>query len=310
MNAAKDQVQELALDISSCTEVSSAFASEGHPCHKVATWQKGRVPGTAELTSPSGSRIQRPEPWTGNLRKAPIIFLASNPSFDEKEFYPDWSGDWTEQDIIQFGSERFLASPTRPFGATDGPSLKDQDRTYLRNGKLSRAVAHWRRVRALAALFLEKSMSEVSAHDDYVMTELVHCKSWNEVGVPQALSHCTQLWMERVFSLSPANLIVVLGSKPAKMLCQAYPQIPENWGVFDGRGQWPKSWIDLQVRKTRGSWGVQQQQAHTTKLMLGGRMRTLVWLPRGGSSMPQKIENSSLVDPSLLNEWRTQARDL
>lgn len=299
--------RELGFGISNCPEVEVALQSGNHACHKVVKWQFDKL--NLSGNSIVGSNLQRPEAWTGDLEKAPIIFLASNPSFDAEETFPDWSGQWTESDISDFATKRFLATDIRPFGATDGPDMKRADRVYLKVGtsKTGKTVAYWREIRGRVAEILNKSISEVSADADYVMTEMVHCKSHKEIGVNESLSFCDRKWTEKLLALSPANLVIVMGKKPALKVLELYPDIPDDWGAWAGRGDWPKNKDDLAIRLSNGSWSTEQQRKHTVQLVMGGRERTLIWLPRPNSSYPRTLTGESAsVSSEILNLWRSR----
>ena len=78
-----DDAAKLALEISSCNEVANALSDASHPCHGVVSWQaKQWIP---TITTIASSDMHRPEAWTGDITKAPIIFLSSNPSFNKHE---------------------------------------------------------------------------------------------------------------------------------------------------------------------------------------------------------------------------------
>jgi hypothetical protein len=49
---------------------------------------------------------------------------------------------------------------------------------------------------------------------DYALTEVVHCGSGVERGVDEALETCSSRYLKRVISLSPAKLLVLVGTKP------------------------------------------------------------------------------------------------
>jgi hypothetical protein len=297
--------RELGFGISNCPEVEVALQTGNHACHKVVKWQFDKL--NLSGNSIVGSDLQRPEAWTGNLEKAPIIFLASNPSFDSEEAFPDWSGQWSESDITEFATKRFLATAGRPFGATDGPDMKSADRVYLKDGiaRTGRTVAYWREIRGRVGEILEKDISEVSADSDYVMTEMVHCKSHAEFGVAESLSFCDKKWTEKILALSPANLVVVMGKKPALKVLDLYPEIPSSWGAWAGRGDWPKSKKELVLRVANGTWTTEQQMKHTTQVVMGGRERTLIWLPRPNSSTPRSLTGEfATVSTEMLKFWR------
>jgi uracil-DNA glycosylase len=302
---------ELGLALSHCEDVEKALLNRRHPCHKVVSWQPQKT--AVSITRVSGSQLHRPEAWTGDLENAPIMIVASNPSFNADEAFPDWTGDWSDEEITRFAAERFLSSPARPFGATDGPELSKADRVYLKNGLPSpgKHVAYWREIRRRVSEILGKNIEDVSAHTDYVMTELVHCKSEKEIGVEEALSHCAQKWTEKIFELSPAKLIVVMGKKPAMKMLELFPNIPDTWGAWKDagtqRGDWPTSKKDLTNRKSEGTWTSEQQAKHSVQIVLGGIERTLIWLPRPNSSYPRSLDGEhAAVSEEIVSTWRSK----
>lgn len=218
-----DEINKLALEISGCSEVCEAIDKKSHPCHKVVNWQTTQW--SPVDSQENFSKFHRPEAWTGNLSSAPIIFLASNPSFNADESYPDWSEDWEEKKILDFATHRFVEEGERNFGAIDsGPN---RDKTFLLDGTPSEnSVAYWREIRGRVAEILNKETGDVSAHEDFVMTEMVHCKSHKEIGVNEALLHCSKLFMDRIFTLSPASIVIVMGAKPGQQLVKLYSDIP------------------------------------------------------------------------------------
>ena len=267
-----DEINKLALEISSCTDVLEAIDKNSHPCHKVVDWQtKQWSPLISEVKS---SKLHRPEAWTGNLLSAPIIFLASNPSFNADENYPDWSTDWQDEEIIEFATHRFVEEGERTFGAIDsGPN---RDKTLLLDGTPSEnSVAYWREIRGRVAEILQKDSDQVSAHDDFVMTELVHCKSHKEIGVSNALKECAKNFIDRIFENSPASIIIVMGAKPARQFVKLYPEIPRDWGFWIDkeenrqRGYWPKK-KEIESAITQGLWTPEEQLKHTVELKIGG----------------------------------------
>lgn len=300
-----DEVTKLALEISSCSEVSSALTDGSHPCHKVVDWQsKQWDPQVLQITN---SRMHRPEAWTGNLKSAQIVFLASNPSFNPDERFPNWSRSWSEDQIIDFATRRFIQEGERDYGAIDnGPN---RDRTYLESTELSdKSVAYWREIRARVAELLGKQTSEVSAHGDFVMTELVHCKSFDEIGVDESLAKCSSHYLSGIFDLSPASLIIVMGKKPAQQLIKLFPEIPDTWGFWklgsgSTRGFWPKR-SEIASAIKDGRWSPSEQKKHTVELLLGGKKRQVIWLPRPNSSYPRTL-TEPLISSEVMNFWRS-----
>jgi hypothetical protein len=306
---------DLALAISSCAQVNCALNDPKHPCSKVVNWQADKW----KYANPTveGSPLHRPEAWTGDLEKAPMVFVASNPSFDGSENFPNWQSSWSETDIAQFGAHRFEVDRHASFGATDGPTLKNTDRVVQIDGNLSmKQVKHWQWVRGFAATVLGKAVDQTSAVNDYVMTELVHCKSPNEQGVVEALNTCKEKWFDEIMALSPAKLIFVAGVKTARHFASLYPdQIPDSWGSWSGSkdgkgaGYWPASRKALDSKLAQGGWTLEEQKLNTTKVVIGGMERTVIFIarPGGGGGLNTPWNHNDLIHPDLITYWRTQS---
>lgn len=312
--SAKNRYLELALEISSCSEVSKALSTAAHPCNKVVDWQaKQWSEGKFEL---QGSKMHRPEAWTGDLSSAPIIFLSSNPSFDKGENFPSWdSSKWREEEVSDFGANRFSYDLSRPYGATEAREIQEKDRTIGLDGQLSKRVSHWKWVRQFAAFVLGRNIDETSAITDYVMTELVHCKSPHEQGVVQALGKCRAMWLTKIFSLSPARLIFITGVKAGTDFAKLYEsEIPSDWGSWaksasgKGNGKWPRTAAELDLIIGSGLWNLEEQKRNSIEIEIAGVKRLAVYVARpggGGLCAPWKYPN--LIDPKLVNYWREKA---
>lgn len=296
----------LALEIASCNELQSALNDPTHPCRGVVSWQaKQWIP---TITTIKESQMHRPEAWTGDLTKAPIIFLSSNPSFNPEENYPNWdTGNWAVEKIVDFALNRFSKDPLRKFGATEYGALKNFDRTVEKSGALSKSrVSYWRWVRKLVSHVLDKPEDQVSAIDDYVMTEIVHCKSTYEEGVVQARKKCKDKYLERIFALSPAELIFIVGKNAALDMHSIFPeQIPNDWAEING-GFWPKTVREFPAILKQGLWGIDAQTRHSVRVEIGGKVRTVIYFakPGGGGGLYAPWKNRELIHPDLLQRWR------
>lgn len=63
---------------------------------------------------------------------------------------------------------------------------------------------------------------------NYVMTEVVHCKSKKEVGVAQAAATCALRYLNEVMALTSAPVVVVVGRKAHDCLNDALDlELPE-----------------------------------------------------------------------------------
>jgi len=304
----------LALSIASCSEVCSSLADETHPCHTIVSWQADQFePNIVDIV---GSQLQRPEPWTGDLSSAKIVFLSSNPSFDPNENFPNWNREqWNDESISLFGAERFTISRSRNYGATDSEDGSIRDRTIDLQGKLSKEVSHWRWVRQFAAFTLGKSVSETSARTDYVMTELVHCKSTHEQGVLQSLSHCTDKWFETIMLNSPAKIIFVAGAKAAEAFVAKFgSEIPNDWGSWGnsrfgkGKGSWPRTKNQLHRFLESGQWTVESQMRNMCTIQIGGMPRLVIYIarPGGGGGINTPWNHPELIHNEILKIWQSQ----
>jgi hypothetical protein len=307
-----NEINKLALAISSCKEVCAAFKDKNHSCSRVVNWQVNEWRQTMDQIE--GSVMHRPEAWTGNLATAPIIFLASNPSFDVTENFPSWNRNlWTEENITDFVVNRFTTNLERKYGATQSNSLDLQDRTIGTDRSLANKVDYWVWVRKYVAFILGKKVESISAIEDYVMTELVHCKSANEEGVMQALETCSEKWFEKIMAQSPAKLLFVAGAKAGEAFAQIYrQQLPENWGcwanskVGKGKGFWPKSRSSLISALEQGQWKLEHQIKNTVEIQIGGKKRLVIYIarPNRGASLYAPWAHPDLLSPEFIDYLR------
>jgi hypothetical protein len=183
---------DLLREITRCPNIQQWLASpqSNNPCSKIISIQN----------SHSLADHQIPEPWSGDLEHAPILFLSSNPSIGEAEEFPNWS--WSDEWIEDFFVNRY--------GGGRKQWIKDGKYPLKLDGSRGRAVAFWVSVRKRAEELLER---EVQDGVDYALTEVVHCKSRSEVGVREALGECAKRYLRRVVEVSEAKVIVILGSK-------------------------------------------------------------------------------------------------
>jgi hypothetical protein len=236
--------QALALEIARCPEIPNAWSDSSHPCHGVVHVQQDRPAQDRHL----------PEAWAGNPATSKVVFLSSNPSISDagdatsgmyEEDYP--RPGWPDEQVVDFMTRRF--GPSRA-GLPDWT----QDERFLRqDGDYSaKPVAYWRRARTRATELLGHP---AKAHRDYLMTEVVHCKSKKEAGVAQAASLCSKRYLERVLSLCGTPLVTVVGAK-ARDTVRQVGLVPE---AFGNKASPP--WADVQ------------------RASLGGFPRLLVYLP-------------------------------
>lgn len=195
---------ELLLEIAHCPSVGRCLEAddEAHPCYDVVTAQR-EFPGKHVL----------PEPWSGHLETAPILFLSSNPSIAGGELVP--RKGWSDDAIVDFYANRFGGG--RREWIRDGVRNLRQDGSHRKH-----AVRFWASVRSRAAELLGIDKAEVRPGVDYALTEVVHCNSARERGVAQALKECASRWLEPVLAASGAAVIVCLGVQVEKVIRERY----------------------------------------------------------------------------------------
>ena len=185
--------RSLLLAITRCPNLGEARSDRSHACARIV-----RSQGTAVH--------QVPEPWSGRLDTAPILFVGSNPSVDENDRFP--TSSWSHRDTVSYFSRRF-----------------DEHAGWVSAQEYNK-VRYWTMVRTHAKALLGR---DAVPGVDFAMTEVVHCKSKSEAGVKQALQVCARQWLDSVMRESAAKVVVLLGRHAAEACA-------EPWGIGADRG--------------------------------------------------------------------------
>ena len=141
--------------------------------------------------------FQLPEPWVGQIDKARILFVASNPSIgDDDHARGDSDGNivWESHHLA--------------FGGGSRPYIINGIKTTNDKGEPGHTVRYWCSIRSRAKELLPTAIPG----EDYAITEIVHCKSRKEIGVSQAADECFSRHFEKVMSVAAARIIVALGA--------------------------------------------------------------------------------------------------
>ena len=191
---------DLLLEIAHCPIVDHCLTPEGaaHPCATIVRNQSG-----------SGCAFQEPEPWSGHLDGAVILFVSSNPSWSCEEEYP--YSTWSNERVLDYFNNRFGGEKE---WIRDGVRALKTDGTYWPTG-----TAFWQAVRNRAWEIVERQPIPAI---DYALTEVVHCKSEREIGVAEALGPCADRYLRRTLELSAAQVLVVLGERAKEAICRIY----------------------------------------------------------------------------------------
>lgn len=178
---------QLITQIARCAEVEKAKTDLNHPCNKI-------------VCSQSNDDFQLPEPYNGDISKAKILFVSSNPNMDRDEHYP--ISEWNDSEITDFFVNRFENTP------------KKQYSSYWKS------IFKW-------ANWIMPEIPKDEIHKYIAVTEVVHCKSKSEYGVKECLEHCVDTWLKQVFTLFNGKYIVLVG-KHAQQCCDRIKTIADN----------------------------------------------------------------------------------
>jgi hypothetical protein len=105
---------DLLLEIVRCPNVQACLADpeKKHPCRKIVQSQGEKA----------AEHFQVPEPWSGHLETAPILFLSSNPSISQDEEYPRFG----------WGDELIGTSSTTALAGAGNHGLQRDATTFAR----------------------------------------------------------------------------------------------------------------------------------------------------------------------------------
>lgn len=195
MDCRESASHQLLCEMVRCPEVLKAGADDAHPCSPIVKFQD-RIAG----------EFQPPTPWVGRLSEAPILFIGSNPNISGTEHYPKVGAE--DEEVISFFDRAF-----------EGEDAQIRDGIRPRKSDGSSWVRTWAGVRGRARELLDR---EPRPGRDYAMTEIVHCRSWDEIGVDKARDHCADLYLDRILKVSPAKVIIGFGAHVNQWLSQRW----------------------------------------------------------------------------------------
>jgi hypothetical protein len=205
---------DLLHEIFACPNVNHCQSNKGsshcHPCAKIVSSQGGT----------SVEDFQRPEPWSGNLDRSPILFISPRPSIDLMEKYPVLDSlDWSKECISDFFMNRFNGK--HETWVNDGLCVLRKDNNY--GGR----VRFWGGIGRLAEELLER---KTRFGIDFTLTHVVHCKSTIQKIDTSAASECANKYLSKIINKKKKKIIVVLGSKTEKQVIEyVLNSLSPNW---------------------------------------------------------------------------------
>lgn len=133
-------------------------------------------------------------------------------------------------------------------------------------GWSAKPVKFWMATRARAAEIVPGAIPG----EDYGLTEVVHCKSKSEVGVSQARSLCSEMYLLRVLEAAPSAVVLVIYGSHARVAIQET--------------------IGIELTRER----------RYVRAMVAGRERHLVHLDHPASFLPTKTFSKALTEAELV----------
>jgi uracil DNA glycosylase superfamily protein len=188
-----ESAASLLVRITRCPVAERCRAGEDLACSAVVGSQGAPGPGDYQV----------PEPWSGHISGAPVLFVSSNPSIDPAEAYP--AGDWDDERRIDFFADRFDQRDLPWVDQRMRPLLQTSPRRHRDHG-----TRFWAATRARASELLGR---QAEPGRDFALTEVVHCKSRAEHGVAEALATCAETWLHPTIRVAVAPVVVLFGAR-------------------------------------------------------------------------------------------------
>lgn len=222
----RSQSQQLLLEIAHCPHVEWIRSNPAgkHPCANLVRSQNKQ------------RHFQLPEPWSGDIESAPILFLGANPSIahctctDDQpcagEKFP--TSATADDTIIDFFSRRFGAPWAQITPSGPVKTLRHDGKHRTGGG----TFWGWARNRAKQILGRDPVIGT-----DFALTEVVHCKSRGvAAGVtPDCVATCTALYLNRVLAIAGARVVVCVGKQAHTSIQKLYPgTVPVDGGTTAG----------------------------------------------------------------------------
>lgn len=192
--------KKLLLEIARCDEIEKVLRKD-IPCAKIIKSQSNY----------KTAYFQVPEPWSGPLNKAPILFIGSNPSISKNSKCPTRNDN--DKYIYDFFTKRLID--------------KNSNR-------------YWCAVSGMVEELLPKKKIQQDKNKYYALTEVVHCKSKKEKGVRKARSICSKLYLLDIIKASNAKVIVSLGKHAEKAINDLFDLSAEGGEIYSipcGKGR-------------------------------------------------------------------------
>lgn len=188
--------------------------------------------------------FQVPEPWSGDIENAPILFVGINPGFTPGELYPKLNNPyWTDPNspglfdlskVEDFFENRFNNDKNthpNPYVKITNQQGKLSFSVRMNDGSYKNVQGYWNYIQSISDCLLKRP---TTPGIDYALTELVHCKSANIRGIKTGCyKKCANSFFNDILSVA-TNLqyLIVIGAQTRKyvatLLNHCDPNHPTN----------------------------------------------------------------------------------
>lgn len=304
------QSESLRWKIANCPHYFESLDDDKRPCHLVINSQMESL-SNLKRSLIELEELPRPIPWSGNIESSKILFLHCSPYESAKVLIPRWdSSSYHPNEITNFDySDAFENPDLVKDEVAHGSDLKENSEISKTNQ--TKIIAKF--AKEMSTLIMGVENHEDCDEKQFSIFNLVRCSSPSKRAILKAIDFCSQNWLTPTLLASGAELVFVLGHKPAKIIAQAFPnQVPSDWGSFQtqsgnfGKGFWPRSKGDLQERFYAGQWKFENQKFNSFQLILGERKFLIVFhgTPGAGSIWSFR-QHSNLISDELIDYWRS-----
>ena len=231
---------------------------------------------------PAEQGYQVPEPWNGDLEKADILFLSSNPGINVFEKFPRYIGrDKTS------GEMRFSYAPVTDAAQADYLSREEVRQFFIRRFQENpytksllpgvyefrndggccvgpcriRGVKYWNVMMKIAANILGIELDEKTADESVrreicsriLSMEMVPFKSAKEGDIPKDLwKDCWDKFSREIFYSSKAKIVFLIDKKTTERFCKF--EKDRGTDVMEMSKLWGSVDIDKDGKKKHNAW--------------------------------------------------------
>lgn len=151
---------------------------------------------------------QVPEPWNGDIEKSSFLIIGSNPALVDNEVYPSkdvcwhsWVGFWNSSSVQEFFNGRFGKAICQANGQPFVDVKKSTVLTHNGANLVRRPFqnGYWKAYNEMCS-----AISHSFKPWDFVVTDIVHCKSSQQIGVASSRKLCMN-YLKNIISIFANN---------------------------------------------------------------------------------------------------------